>query len=506
MDPIKPGISVANVKVTAGTIGCIVYDVEFGAPCILSNWHVLHGPEGAIGDEIVQPGPFDDNRTNLNRLGKLVRSHLGHAGDCAIATIEGRGFTSEIMDLDVGLNEIGEPELDDKVIKSGRTTGVTHGVVTRVDTIAKIDYGGATGEQEIGCFEIGVDPANPPEGGEVSMGGDSGSVWVFKDRSGEPSNIMAGLHFAGESSTNPTEYAIACYPKSVFEKLQISLSTPAVKESEFRKGFSQNFLTHPVGMPDLTEQNKQLLFLLSQSGIIDYTHFSLALNKVRRFPFWVGWNVDGGSIKKVSRRGTAFVYDPQIPAEYQVGDNLYAGNKLDRGHVARRADLIWGDLDEAKRANRDSFFFTNITPQMENFNQSAKSGLWGMLEDAVFDDTDVENLKVSLFAGPVFSDNDREYRQVKLPREFWKVIVFVENQKLKAKGFLLTQSLDQLEILDLDQFKIYQVALAEIESRCGIIFPDNLKAADSVGERLIRQRAVLDKRKPVETFADIDWS
>jgi endonuclease G len=79
IDPIVPGVSVANVNETAGTIGCIVFDRQDGTPYILSNWHVLHGPQGDIGDQIVQPGLHDDNRVDENPLGKLVRSHLGLA-------------------------------------------------------------------------------------------------------------------------------------------------------------------------------------------------------------------------------------------------------------------------------------------------------------------------------------------------------------------------------------------------------------------------------------------
>src|ERR1044071_5535953 len=180
LDPIAPGISVANKRISAGTIGCIVFDQHTGAPYMLSNWHVLHGPDGSIGDEIVQPGPHDDNRVDLNGIGKLVRSHLGAAGDCAIATIEGRAFKPEILDLGVKVEKIGEPNLDDKVIKSGRTTDVTHGIVTRIHTIAKIDYGGSVGEQEVGGFEIGPDEDHPATNGEISMGGDSGSAWLFK--------------------------------------------------------------------------------------------------------------------------------------------------------------------------------------------------------------------------------------------------------------------------------------------------------------------------------------
>ena len=506
VDPVAPGISVANFRETAGTIGCIVFDAADGTPYILSNWHVLNGPKGVIGDDIAQPGPFDDNRAHKNRLGKLVRSHLGRAGDCAVATIEDRAFKSEIVGLQVSVEKLGEPELGDKVIKSGRTTAVTHGLVTRVHTIAKLDYGEPVGEQEVGGFEIGIDPANKPADGEVSMGGDSGSVWLFKSPSGKATNIMAGLHFAGEGPGDPNEHAIACYPKSVFEKLEITLAAPRVRPEAVGTGFSPEFLDKRVDIPKLSTANKRKAFKLNGSEVISYTHFSLALNKERRFCFWVGWNIDGGGLRKLSRTGIAFRLDPRVPDEFQTGKELYVGNRLDQGHIARRADLLWGGEAEAKKANIDSFFFTNITPQMDDFNQGARGGLWGRLEDAVFEDTDVENLKVSVFGGPVFRADDREFRGVPIPREFWKVIAFVEGGKLKAKGFVLTQNLDELEVLELNQFKVFQVALNEIEARCGLAFPAALKSADSVGARLARRPEAIGERRPLGSLAEIDWS
>lgn len=506
MDPMAPGISISNINGSAGTIGCLVYDRASRLPYILSNWHVLHGVTGKIGDDVVQPGPYDDNRAQLNRIGKLVRSHLGHAGDCAICTVENRRFSNVVIDLGISIDKIGEPELGDKVIKSGRTTGVTHGIVSRVNTIAKIDYGGTIRDQEIGGFEIGIDSANPPEKGEISMGGDSGSIWIFKSSNGKPSTIMAGLHFAGESSANPTEYAIACYPKSIFEKLQITLEGSNQEGVEFITGFASNFLSTHIANPVLNEENKEKVFELNGTETIDYMHFSLVINKVRKFPFWVGWNIDGSSIKKVSRTGIPFINDPRIPPEFQAGDEVYRTNKLDRGHIARRADLVWGTLDEAHRANKDSFYFTNICPQMDKFNQGNKGGIWGKLEDAVFEEVEVENLRVSLFGGPVFHDNDQSYRNIRLPREFWKIILFVENQILKAKGFLLTQNLDELEALELDDFKVFQVALTEIEARCGFMVDETIKSADTFGQKLNLKKRLFYQRKAIESVRDIDWS
>ena len=111
--------------------------------------------------------------TDRNRLGKLIRSHVGVSGDCAVASSDDRQFSSEISELGVVPDTLG-PELGDKVIKSGRTTGVTHWVLRRVDVVAKITCPGA-GMKNIGCFEIGPDANNPAPDGEISSQGDSGS-------------------------------------------------------------------------------------------------------------------------------------------------------------------------------------------------------------------------------------------------------------------------------------------------------------------------------------------
>ncbi|MFF0086808.1 DNA/RNA non-specific endonuclease [Streptomyces canus] len=501
LNPIAPGASVGGVTVTAGTIGCIVFDRADGTPYVLSNWHVLQGPDGQLGENVVQPGKFDDNRTSRNLLGVLRRSHLGPAGDCAVATIdEGRAFDPKILELGVTPQELGEPDLGDKVIKSGRTTGVTHGVVRRIHTMAKIDYEGDVAEKTIGCFEIGPDDDHPAADHQISMGGDSGSVWLFK-QNGRPSKVIAGLHFGGESAGEVDDHALACLSSSVFEKLDITLQQPSPEAVQALLGYDPDFLGKQIDIPQLTAEINGDAVRLNGSDVIPYTHFSLTLSKKRRFPFWVGWNIDGGSLKRLSRSGIPFTKDPRLPAGVQVGNELYEANRLDRGHIARRADLLWGSLPEAQKANTDSFFYTNITPQMDDFNQSSKNGLWGELEDAVFADVDVDDLKVSVFGGPVFQDDDRVYRGVKVPREFWKVIAFVERGELKAKAFLLTQNLDQLEALDLNEFRVFQVTLDEIEARAHVRFPTALHK----GDHLLVPESVAE-RMPLKDLADIHWA
>ncbi|TCL07507.1 endonuclease G [Sodalis ligni] len=478
IDPIRPGVSVSHLAGTAGTIGLIVYDRSTGMPVILSNWHVLHGNAGQVGGTIVQPGPFDDNNTARNVAGELLRSHLGPAGDCALAGIRLRGYDASVLELDVMPTRMAQVELGDPVVKSGRTTGVTYGKVRRIDVMARINYGLPKGEQAIGGFEIGPDPAHPSSDGGISKGGDSGSAWLIAEN-GKPTDIFAGLHFAGNADGNPDEYALACYPASVQKKLDFLLTPPHsdaknlpfIETAVTRNGYNPDFLGIPAPEPGLSTAFKRDAVNFGRGQTLPYTHFSVCLSAARRMARYVAWNIDGSRMVKLPRLG--FALDPRIDGKYQIGDELYKDNRLDRGHIARRADLCWGDIEEARQANKDSFYFTNITPQHQRFNQSSRKGLWGELENLVFDQADVQDLKLALLGGPVFGNEDPAYREIRLPRAFWKLIVYrAGDGQLRCSAFVLSQDnlLNDLESLDLDPFRIYQVSVPQLTARTALDF------------------------------------
>lgn len=504
-DPLQPGISISHPKGTAGTIGLIVFDRASGAPCVLSNWHVLHGNGGAIGDTIVQPGPFDDNNVAGNAAGKLLRSHLGNAGDCALARIEGRKIAREIFELGVTPRRMAQVSLGDKVVKSGRTTGVTYGIVRRVDVIAKINYRPPTGEQAIGGFEIGVDPARMPGDGEISKGGDSGCFWAIANGA-KATDIFAGLHFAGEAAGNADEHALACYPLSVQKKLDFVLDPPAAAAAPqaggvARAGYDPAFLSLPVPLPRLGAAADRDAFVFQGKKLIPYTHFSVCLSKVRRMARYVAWNIDGARIVRTGRDD--FKLDPRIPAARQLGEDLYAGNKLDRGHIARRADLVWGTIAEARQANADSSFFPNIAPQHERYNQSGRKGLWGNLENLILEQVDVEDVRMSVFGGPLFADDDLAYRGARIPREYWKLVAYVADGALRTAAFVLSQSnlLTDLEAIDLDPFKLFQVRVADLEERAGLNFADEIRA-----DVLTRPESAFVPRELEAVLAPVDRS
>jgi endonuclease G len=536
-ETVAPGLSIAHRDGSAGTIGAIVFDRQDGTPLLLSNWHVLEMREddsaGEIGDAIVQPGPFDDNRVSENIVGKLLRSHLGFAGDCAVATIEGRGFSTSVLELGTSIQRVGRAELDDRVVKSGRTTDVTHGIVTRIEVQTKMQYGDR--EEVIGGFEIGPDPDRPAKNNEISMGGDSGSAWLALDpKTGKPTDVMLGLHFAGESSDQQPEFAMACAAHSVLEKLDVTLTPtpesataivtgrPQAERMFGGIGYDPAFIGVDLRLPTgATKSVRDDLIGADGDRIANYTHYSLSLRKSRRLAAFVAWNIDGHITKPKSKDAT-WQLDSRIPAEFQVDNTLYAGTKFDRGHIAKREDLLWGGQAAAKRANDDSFCYTNATPQHEKFNRLAPA-LWKSLEDELFRQVDVSNLKISLVGGPIFNKDDRAFKPsgspagfkaVQIPREFYKIVAYRDaaDNRVKALAFRLSQAnliggkLETVvpEALDLTKFEMFQVHVSEIEALTGLEMPGFRKFdVQATPEALESLRAARPRARTIRSFEDI---
>jgi len=88
--------------------------------------------------------------------------------------------------------------------------------------------------------------------------------------------------------------------------------------------------------------------------------------------------------------------------------------------------------------------------------------------------------KISVFNGPVFSDDDPVFGSIQIPLEFWKIILWYnDNDELRATAFTLSQSdlVDgiQFEELDFDtnaEFAEYQCSIRSLAKKTKINFSD----------------------------------
>jgi endonuclease G len=225
--------------------------------------------------------------------------------------------------------------------------------------------------------------------------------------------------------------------------------------------------------------------------LLPYHHFTVVMNRERRLAFYTAVNIDGRITHNFRRETDRWSLDPRIGADEQHGEALYAGNDLDRGHLVRRLDPAWGESrTAAKFANDDTFHFTNCSPQHKNFNQNRTT--WAGLEDYILKNADVEDLKVTVFTGPVFAEDDPEYRGTRLPRQFWKVVVIARpGGGLSATGYLLSQSrlITDLEAFTYGAYRTFQVPVHQVALLTGLDFGD-LSSSDPLrGDEVLHESA-----------------
>ncbi|MGC0272119.1 hypothetical protein ACO0LV_03875 [Pseudactinotalea sp. Z1739] len=193
--PLRPGLSVAHTGVSAGTLGAFVR--HEGAVHVLSNHHVLVGEAGTLGDPVVQPGPADGGTDPADRIGALaglVDLVPGQVAtvDAAIAALE-PDLAAEAVTAYPGGELTGTTQVDggEQVAKIGRTTGLTHGVVTAIELDGLlVDFGPGLGTLAFdGQIEVEGTGADA-----FSAGGDSGSLVYLTEETS-----AVGLLFAGST-------------------------------------------------------------------------------------------------------------------------------------------------------------------------------------------------------------------------------------------------------------------------------------------------------------------
>lgn len=217
--PLRPGVSLAQEGVTAGTLGAFVTLAGDQRLYVLSNNHVLGDSDRApIGSAVLQPGPYDGG-TAADQVATLaatvlLRADGSNVTDCAIAVL------ADDVEVDASypvgpVTATALPDDDVEVEKVGRTTGLTRGRVTA------IELDGVAVEYPVGHVVFDDQIEVTGTGGAFSAGGDSGSL-VYR-----PDDATAlGLLFAGSERGGPGGTGLTfCNPiDPVLEALAVRLS------------------------------------------------------------------------------------------------------------------------------------------------------------------------------------------------------------------------------------------------------------------------------------------
>ena len=192
-----------------------------------------------------------------------------------------------------------------------------------------------------------------------------------------------------------------------------------------------------------------------------------------------GWN--GTTWKGYYFAGDPFQEDSVIPAAYRTRLADYSGSGFTRGHIVNSQDRLM-----SKNANGQTFYLSNIQPQLYDFN----GGIWLNMENWVhnlgFNKTRRKVLYLAKggtttptasITNPLLSKSEAGGKiNIPVPRYFWMAILLLDNnEQYHAIAFWAEHKKNTAS-----NIKDYTISIDELEARTGIDFfpnlPDDIEA------------------------------
>jgi endonuclease G, mitochondrial len=274
-----------------------------------------------------------------------------------------------------------------------------------------------------------------------------------------------------------------------------------------RPGFDTDFLGdgHFIPLPSVTGAHAaDVVEVVGGGSELRFWTYSSVMSRSRRLPFLSAANFDR-TTKDQLARPTVWVLDPRLDDDLsraknlQVGDSWYKHQNssglgrgpFDRGHLTAFENATWGA--EPLRNGTDTFHFSNCAPQASAFNEHE---VWREIEVWA---AGKGSGAVSIFNGPVFDappsakgeddlyqlnsfdpgTPDPTLQGIAIPKQFFKVAAYVEDDTLKVQAFVVTQESYFEAIEDLEtgeeaiseaELALYRVPIATVIHLTGIDF------------------------------------
>jgi hypothetical protein len=219
--PPSPGIGVET-----GTAGLIVLDAATQTQYyILSNNHILNKDNSTGYTETVQAGPADGGGSPGDTIGRLDSFIPLAPGDNYLDAAICIPDSNDLVEPLYGRNRLTVAKWYTQVssgwnvFKAGRTSGDVTGIIDSINTDVNDDFGGYGGLGSITLKEQCI-----IKGTQISLPGDSGSVWLRQDDCFGVAVNCAATDSGDHSVAFPLQWAM--------DKLQCIVAAPGFAAGE----------------------------------------------------------------------------------------------------------------------------------------------------------------------------------------------------------------------------------------------------------------------------------
>lgn len=218
-----------------------------------------------------------------------------------------------------------------------------------------------------------------------------------------------------------------------------------------------------VGLPICQEQVQ----------VVEHKAMTLGYNEKHEQASWVSHiilpDVEKGNVSRTNN----FRKDKLVTTG-TAGKSDYWYSGYDRGHLAPSADFRW-----SKTALSESYFYSNMAPQLPELNRQK----WAELENAIRDYVIENKVQVYVVTGGILHDslpimqNEGRKNSVSIPNYFYKVVLDNSEGNQKGIGFVLPNGSCNYPIMS------YAISIDSVEKLTGINFFSKIKNESSVEQK-----------------------
>lgn len=240
-------------------------------------------------------------------------------------------------------------------------------------------------------------------------------------------------------------------------------------------------------IPHLNDQNVYADHYVTMDGV-QILNYALEWDNTKRHANWVAFTFDTTTSADNVKCTDAWSVDPKLPAEMQVQESDHKNDGFDKGHLCASEDRVY-----LKEANEQTFYYSNMSPQLKDFN----GGFWRKLEtrvqtwgrstaDGVYDKVYVtkggtlnkllKNFKGTTVNGgtPTTDANGFTIHGLACPEYYFMAVLSQKDDVFHAIAFLVPHKEGMTENPSSDELKEYVVSVDKLEEETGIDFFCNL--------------------------------
>jgi len=256
-------------------------------------------------------------------------------------------------------------------------------------------------------------------------------------------------------------------------------TTPQEEQSDISSTLVDSTFSYNETATTAQQTRLEVPQLKDPNWFIQYNHYALEYDTAQRHSIWVAYVFHADYNQKNVSRTDAWAFCPIIPREYQsLSSKSQTFPGYDRGHLIASEDRVFSEI-----ANKETFYFSNISPQLGWFNQQ----IWKNLEIAVrkwAQAPDCDTLYVvtggAINPGIEIIGKLENRNNVTIPKYYFKALVKRKGDNFDGIAFWLENKRHESSKVTHE----YSMTIRELEELTDINFFPNLNYVISANPKL----------------------